>query len=311
MLVDLEIHNFKPFGTPQHASFAPLTLIYGPNSGGKSSLIQSLLLLRQSFGEQLLPEHPLLPRGDFVDLGSFRSLLHRHELTRSLEISLSYSMQGLGSPRRSAPVYEGRLILPKAKRHVGTRFRAASAGHGKQAVDRPELTDLYYRLSDDGESSLLDIHLKKASPPDALMAVLPRERHLNYYEWSDVASTKSYAEFILSRAELRNEFDGLWGSGALIRALARITGTQIRGNKARYPSLSTLTEALDLFSFIGRGTLPAILYPKITAVQDRQKSSDPCCKRALCVPGTGILRSRSAASSYQPPVQERYGPSKD
>ena len=49
----------------------------------------------------------------------------------------------------------------------------------------------------------------------------------------------------------------------------------------------------------------------ITAVQDRQKSSDPCCKRALCVPGTGILRSRSAASSYQPPVQERYGPSKD
>ena len=48
-----------------------------------------------------------------------------------------------------------------------------------------------------------------------------------------------------------------------------------------------------------------------TAVQDRQKSSDPCCKRALCVPGTGILRSRSAASSYQPPVQERYGPSKD
>jgi len=34
-----------------------------------------------------------------------------------------------------------------------------------------------------------------------------------------------------------------------------------------------------------------------TAVQNRQKSSDPCCKRGLCVPGTGKLRSRSAASS--------------
>jgi transposase, IS5 family len=35
----------------------------------------------------------------------------------------------------------------------------------------------------------------------------------------------------------------------------------------------------------------------ITAVQNRHKSSDPCCKRGLYMPGTGILRSRSAASS--------------
>ena len=34
-----------------------------------------------------------------------------------------------------------------------------------------------------------------------------------------------------------------------------------------------------------------------TAVQNRHKSNDPCCKRGLCVPGTGILRSGSAASS--------------
>jgi len=35
----------------------------------------------------------------------------------------------------------------------------------------------------------------------------------------------------------------------------------------------------------------------ITAVQNRHKSSDPCCKQGTCVPGTGILRSRSAAVS--------------
>src|ERR1017187_1456828 len=34
-----------------------------------------------------------------------------------------------------------------------------------------------------------------------------------------------------------------------------------------------------------------------TAVQNRHKSSDPCCKRGTCVPGTGILRLRSAAVS--------------
>jgi ParB family chromosome partitioning protein len=34
-----------------------------------------------------------------------------------------------------------------------------------------------------------------------------------------------------------------------------------------------------------------------TAVQNKHKSSDPCCKRGLCAPGTGNLRSRSAAAS--------------
>src|ERR1039458_9957559 len=35
----------------------------------------------------------------------------------------------------------------------------------------------------------------------------------------------------------------------------------------------------------------------LTAVQNRHKSSDPCCKRGLYVPGTGVLRLRSAAVS--------------
>jgi uncharacterized repeat protein (TIGR03803 family) len=40
----------------------------------------------------------------------------------------------------------------------------------------------------------------------------------------------------------------------------------------------------------------SVLY-RFTAVQDRHKSDDPCCKRGLCVPGTGVLRLRSAAVS--------------
>src|ERR1017187_1965212 len=36
---------------------------------------------------------------------------------------------------------------------------------------------------------------------------------------------------------------------------------------------------------------------EVTLVQDRQKSSDPCCNQGLCVPGTGILKSRSPAVS--------------
>src|ERR1035441_4431392 len=49
-----------------------------------------------------------------------------------------------------------------------------------------------------------------------------------------------------------------------------------------------------------------------TAVQNRHKSSDPCCKRGLYVPGTGVLRLRSAAVSLRllsksPTVRGRTG----
>jgi hypothetical protein len=55
---------------------------------------------------------------------------------------------------------------------------------------------------------------------------------------------------------------------------------------------------------ISQGSCPRCgsegLFPKpkeITTVQNRRKSSGPCCKRGLCVPENGILRLRSAVLS--------------
>ena len=49
MLTGIGLRNFKAFGNEmQEAPLSKITLIYGPNSGGKSSIIQALLLLKQS-----------------------------------------------------------------------------------------------------------------------------------------------------------------------------------------------------------------------------------------------------------------------
>src|SRR6266571_43568 len=90
MLRDIWIENFKPFGERQHAPLAPITLIYGPNSGGKSSIIQSLVLLRQSI-EASTGELRLIPRGDYLDLGSYKSLIFRHDFTRHLRIQIAFN----------------------------------------------------------------------------------------------------------------------------------------------------------------------------------------------------------------------------
>ena len=102
MLFELGLRNFKAFGDDlQTAFFSKLNFVYGPNSGGKTSLIQALLLLKQSLKEPYEtiysakePMGKLRPRGEYVDLGSFSAFIHRHDSERELEISLSYSGYG-------------------------------------------------------------------------------------------------------------------------------------------------------------------------------------------------------------------------
>lgn len=92
MLTGIGLRNFKAFGDEmQEAPLSKITLIYGPNSGGKSSIIQALLLLKQS----LRNEYPdvtrtLMPRGELVDFGSSLAILHRHEGERNIGIEIEY-----------------------------------------------------------------------------------------------------------------------------------------------------------------------------------------------------------------------------
>ncbi|MGZ0175186.1 MAG: AAA family ATPase, partial [Planctomycetales bacterium] len=86
MLNSYELENFKAFGERVRIEFAPITLIFGENSAGKSSILQSLNLLKQTRESR---EHGslLLPRaeGGIVDLGSFQELLYDHDTSRTLK----------------------------------------------------------------------------------------------------------------------------------------------------------------------------------------------------------------------------------
>ena len=88
VLTEVGLRNFKAFGdSVQTAPMSRITLLYGPNSGGKSSVIQALLLLKQSEGN--LPRGAALaPQGEYVDLAGFRAMVHRHDESREFEINV-------------------------------------------------------------------------------------------------------------------------------------------------------------------------------------------------------------------------------
>lgn len=77
MLSSLTLKNFKPFEN-QSFSLKPLTLLTGLNSTGKSSVLQSLLLLRQScLQDDFLDRVGLVLNGDLVSIGTGQDALFK------------------------------------------------------------------------------------------------------------------------------------------------------------------------------------------------------------------------------------------
>src|SRR5262249_59199163 len=73
----MQLRRSKSFQDSTMLPLSRLTLVFGRNNSGKSTLLQSLLLLRQTFGS---PEYGprLNPRGPFYDAGTFDDLVHGH-----------------------------------------------------------------------------------------------------------------------------------------------------------------------------------------------------------------------------------------
>ena len=89
MLSALELENFRSFGTRTRIPMAPITLVLGENSAGKSSILHALTVLKQSLDSRS-GDAPLLPRATdgIADFGTFTDLLYDHDSRRTLHIGL-------------------------------------------------------------------------------------------------------------------------------------------------------------------------------------------------------------------------------
>lgn len=104
MLTHLKLENFKIWRSTGPIRLAPITLLLGTNSSGKSSLIQSLLLIRQT----VKGDDPNLDlnlgnpdAGDSVTLGQFKDLLCRHsaasESTSATQVGIEFRWSDHGA----------------------------------------------------------------------------------------------------------------------------------------------------------------------------------------------------------------------
>jgi predicted ATPase len=117
MLRRLRFTNFKSW--PQaDLPCGRITGVFGTNSSGKTSLIQFLLLMKQT-KDATDRALSLKLNGDLVELGTIKDAIHRHDEGRTIQIGLSFDLDSelaiIDPSQRTSYVARGRRLTMNAE----------------------------------------------------------------------------------------------------------------------------------------------------------------------------------------------------
>lgn len=151
MLTHLRIKNFKAWKDTGPVRLAPLTVIFGANSAGKSSLGHLLLALQQT--SRSTDRKRALHLGDptsLIDLGTFVDCLHGHDVQQALSFELGWTMPS---------ALEVRDPLQPQARYQGDRMQL-DVTLAPDKAQQPEVRALRYALSSE-KDEVLDVALAR------------------------------------------------------------------------------------------------------------------------------------------------------
>ncbi len=140
MITELSAANFKSWHKIEQMRLAPFTGLFGTNSSGKTSILQLLLMLKQTFESS--DRAQVLEFGDeksLTNLGSFREVIYRHEKTSAMDFSLGWNL-----PKELA------IKDPDSNTGIlfSTKHLAFSCRVGENGSDRLAVSRLSYSLDD-------------------------------------------------------------------------------------------------------------------------------------------------------------------
>jgi len=147
MLTSLRIQNFKSWRDTGDVRLAPLTVIFGANSAGKSSLGHLLLALKQT--ALSTDRKRALNLGDattLVDLGTFEDCLHGHDLLKELEFDIEW---------RLPKALEIRNAVQRNQAYSGDFLALHARLKADGKTGQPRTVSLQYRLGKGDRDELI------------------------------------------------------------------------------------------------------------------------------------------------------------
>ena len=97
-ITKITIENFKGIADMVEIPIRPITLFFGANSAGKSTILQALLYLRELLEGRTPDVDRLMAGGDGSDLGGFLEFVHGRDRTRRIRIGLTMTLDDDGLP---------------------------------------------------------------------------------------------------------------------------------------------------------------------------------------------------------------------
>lgn len=112
----IRLRNFRAFEDTGQLDYAPITLFFGRNSSGKTSILRAPLLLKQML--QQMPDREPAFSGSLVDFGSYAETVFSGESSRDIKISATITLPD-----------QDRFVMPQTGWElIGSELRDLQAG---------------------------------------------------------------------------------------------------------------------------------------------------------------------------------------
>ncbi len=138
MLTHISIENFKGIRDRVEIELKPITLLFGANSAGKSTILHALLYAQEVFERHNLNADTTAAGGSFINLGGFGQMVYGHDLDRPIKVGFQFSLDD-----GDFPPYE----------HDAEAFEVVLGTEAKQLIDKPRSAGVFLTI---GWSERLD-----------------------------------------------------------------------------------------------------------------------------------------------------------
>lgn len=266
VITAITLENFKGIKGPCRIELRPLTMLFGANSAGKSSVVQALHYAREIFMRQNTdPDKTLL--GGSMDLGGFSSFVYKHDQSLPIKITFDLDLSGDSLPDyyddNDTKLWEWEQH--ELKEAVG-RVESASVGITAQILDRDRLnrmagkamvTKYEVRVN---EESLASLELETGA--EQVRLELNPFNAIYWEQTKDRDQTFEHFKAVLSNAEPKEDESDL-EIGALFKYLlidpelaeqpdksTLVNGAIVRGMTNPFPKFGALLPLLDTFDFV-------------------------------------------------------------
>ena len=98
LITAFEIENFKGIGRSVRVDLRPVTLLFGSNSAGKSTILHALCYAHEILSHRSVDARKTELGGDQIDLGGFHNFVHGHDRAWTVRLRFELNLEGWRVP---------------------------------------------------------------------------------------------------------------------------------------------------------------------------------------------------------------------